>query len=304
MKTVIVSQQDANIRLDRWFKRYYENLTHGELQKMLREKNIKLNAKKARADLRIAEGDEITFPESLKKLETIEKQQKISLKDTQWLQNTVIYKDRDLIAINKPSGLPVQGGKNISRHLDAMLDALSFGFGRPKLVHRLDRNTSGVLILARSAQSASWLTEAFRSREIYKTYLAVVKGSFKQKKDKIDLPLIKIWEKNSEKVIVDKKNGLNAITKYEVLSSSNEASLLKLMPDTGRTHQLRVHCQSVGHPIFGDEKYGGPKAPKLLLHAWKIEIPKGNNEYLKISAPLPEYMLQTIQKFALEGEYK
>lgn len=304
MKTVTVSEQDADIRLDRWFKRHYADLTHGELQKMLRDKNIKLNGKKARADLRVAVGDEIAFPDSLSRAETKENEQEVSQKDAEWLQSMVIYKDRDIIAINKPSGLAVQGGGSITRHLDAMLDALSFGMRRPKLVHRLDRNTSGVLLLGRSAQAASWLAEAFRSRDMHKTYLAVVKGRVKGKTGEINAPLRKVWDKKDEKVIVDKKDGLPAVTKYEVLAVSDEASLLKLMPATGRTHQLRVHCQFIGHAILGDDKYGGSKASKLHLHAWEIAIPKGGNEYLRISADLPEYMINTIKSLGFNGEWK
>ncbi len=304
MKTVAVEELDADIRLDRWFKRHYADLTHGELQKMLRDKNIKVNGKKARADLRVSLGDEITFPDSLEKAETKETEQEVSEKDALWLQSMVIYKDREMIAINKPSGLAVQGGGAITRHLDAMLGALSFGMRRPKLVHRLDRDTSGVLLLGRSAQAASWLAAAFRSREMHKTYLAVVQGKVKPKTGEINAPLLKAWEDKGEKVIVDTINGSPAVTKYEVLAANEEASLVKLMPETGRTHQLRVHCQFIGHPILGDAKYGGAKASKLHLHALEIVVPKGGKEYLKIYAPLPEYMLNTIKSMGFQGDWK
>ncbi|MGH7126373.1 MAG: RluA family pseudouridine synthase, partial [Stellaceae bacterium] len=219
------------------------------------------------------------------------------------LQDAVLYRDADLIALNKPAGLAVQGGTGVDRHLDALLDALRFDAPeRPRLVHRLDRDTSGVLVLARSARSAAELAAAFRTKTTRKIYWAIVVGLPKPREGKIDLPLAKLQGRLGERVMPDEDDGKPAVTRFQVVShASNKLAWLALMPITGRTHQLRAHCVALGTPILGDGKYGGkasrpegvPAPRKLQLHARTLILPRPGGGVLKLTAPLPEHMKAT-----------
>ena len=303
MKTLTVNNEDDGIRLDRYFKRHFGNFKISELNRCLREKNIKLNGKRAEGGTRLTVGDVIMYPDTFGQANKEElsaaKDLPLTEKQTAEVRSWVIYKDNDIIAINKPSGLAVQGGSKQTRHIDNMLSALSFGLRRPKLVHRLDKDTSGTLILARNDLAATWLTRAFRDRTIHKTYYAILEKKVKAGKGIIKAPLRKSLIGNQEMVIVDKENGQEAITEYEVISSSPAATLIKFHPLTGRTHQLRVHAKYIGHPIIGDKKYGKESKEKLLLHAAEIDIPY-NEHNLKITAPLPAYMKEAAQRLNLD----
>jgi 23S rRNA pseudouridine955/2504/2580 synthase len=230
---------------------------------------------------------------------------KITKAQNKMLMESVLYVDQQVLAINKPAGLAVQGGQKIKQNLDSMLDCLTFDADeRPRLVHRLDKNTSGVLVLARNRDAAVMLSEAFRSKQTRKLYWAIVKGVPKPLFGNVDLPLVKKPVSGSDKVIVDKK-GKRAITKYRVVENAGrKAAWLALEPVTGRTHQLRVHCNELGTPILGDGKYGGNLAffqnsvehgYKMQLHAKAIRIPLANGSLKEISAPLPNHMLQIWQ---------
>ena len=226
----------------------------------------------------------------------------ISPEDATALRDAVLYKDRDVIAINKISGLAVQGGSKTKHHLDAMLDALAFdATERPRLVHRLDKDTSGVLLLARSSVVAAKLTAAFKSRETVKTYWALVVGAPSPKKGHIDMALAKRGARGGEKV-VPMADGSSAETDYAIIeAAARRAAWLGLRPKTGRTHQLRVHMsEALGTPIVGDGKYGGANAflsglaPKLHLHAREIRVahPRTGRP-LAVSAPLIGHMAQS-----------
>ncbi|HKF71166.1 MAG TPA: RluA family pseudouridine synthase, partial [Stellaceae bacterium] len=207
------------------------------------------------------------------------------------------------IALNKPAGLAVQGGTGVDRHLDALLDILRFdAVERPRLVHRLDRDTSGVLVLARSARAAAELAAAFRAKATRKIYWAAVVGLPKPREGKIDLPLAKLQGRLGERVMPDEDDGKPAVTRYEVVShAGDKLAWLALMPITGRTHQLRAHCVALGTPILGDGKYGGrasrplgvPEPRKLHLHARVLILPRPDGSVLKLTAPLPEHMKAT-----------
>lgn len=309
MKTALVAKEDEGIRLDRWFKRHIGIFKLSELYRCLREKNIKLNGKKATAGDRIKEGDEIRYPDTFglgtKEEKYAAREAHISDKEAKYLKSLVIYRDKYIIAINKPFGLAVQGGSGQKKYLDNMLSAFQDeGGARPKLVHRLDKDTSGVLLLATSAFAASWLTRAFKERDIHKTYYAVLEKRVKKGKGVINAPLKKAFIGGQELMVVDKTDGLEAKTEYEVLCSSDKAAFVKFKPLTGRTHQLRVHAKYIGHPIIGDTKYGndggiGKEKGHLLLHAFEIVIPDGEKD-IKISAPLPEYMIQKAKELDLD----
>lgn len=294
-----VEEADAAIRLDRWFKRHYPGLTHGLLEKALRKGDIRIDGKKVQSSERIAAGQVIEIRcqvSDASKPKLKPETRNLTSEDARMLQEAVLYKDKDVVVINKPPGLAVQGGSKITKSVDGMLDALRFDAKeRPKLVHRLDRDTSGALVLARSAKSATLLMQAFKAKEAEKIYWALIKGVPEVAKGKIDLPLAKQEDGDVEKVSIDEEDGKRAVTYYRIIERlSKTLAWVELMPVTGRTHQLRVHMAAIGHPILGDGKYGAREAfidgmelsRKLHLHARRIIIP----DMLDVTAPLPEHM--------------
>lgn len=298
---VTVKPQDDDIRLDRWFSRHYPNLKNGQLQRLLRGKNIKVNGEKATASRRLSAGDEIRIPP----LDISEKSnlpRDLSKADVDFMHSLVLYRDADVIVLNKPAGIAVQGGTKTERHIDGMLDALRFDYDeKPRLVHRLDKDTSGILVLGRSANAAARLAEAFKTREAHKIYWAVVVGKPKLLSGKIDAPLSKLsGAGGGEQMKIDFDNGQRAQTLYRVIDSlGQKAAWLEMSPLTGRTHQLRVHlAQALNTPIVGDGKYGGdrsfslglPNGNKMHLHARAIRMPHPVKGILEVTAPLPSHM--------------
>ncbi len=299
----VVSENDNDIRLDRWFQRHYPDLKHGMLERLIKNKNIKLNKAKTTAGTHVHTGDEIRIP-PMEVSKRDEAPLRLSKKDIQMMQNLVIYKDNEIIILNKPAGLAVQGGSKTTRHIDGLLDALRFDKDeKPHLVHRLDKETSGVLVLARTANVAAKLTAAFKTRDVHKVYWAIVAGKPKLLSGKIDAPLTK----GKDKVFVDFDHGENAVSVYEVIDSAGKnASWLALTPLTGRTHQLRVHLTEVlKTPILGDTKYGQRNLTDvkkgLHLHARAIDIknPK-TGKHICVEAPLPQHMKETFHLLGFE----
>lgn len=291
-----VKAEDDGIRLNRWFLKYYPGLPLARLQKLLRTKQIKVDGKRAEVSLKLLAGQEIRIPPMEDR--PIEKSAaKVSDKDAEFVRSLVIYKDDNIIVLNKPSGLAVQGGTNTLHHVDGMLDALKFEKeDAPKLVHRIDKETSGVLVLARDRKNAEILTKAFRERDLNKTYLALVRGSPKKTQGEIKANLLKAGEKM--KVDAD---GKKAITEYKVLDATgNKFALIEAKPMTGRTHQIRAHLEYLGVPIVGDDKYFGKGREKfamlkdkLYLHAYKIDL-SGIYRNLQITAKLPDYFIEAL----------
>lgn len=300
VENVTVREIDDGMRLNRWFLKYYPNITMGRLQKLLRTKQIKVDGARAEASLKLTAGQTVRIP-PLKNDEALPEKSKTLLpKEIEFMQSLVIYKDNDIIAINKPSGLAVQGGTNTRFHVDGLLDALIFEKEeRPKLVHRIDKDTSGVLLLARSRKSADLLTKAFREHKLQKTYLALVNGCPKQSSGEIRAPLAKVGERMQVSA-----DGQSAKTLYKVLDSVGEKfALVEASPLSGRTHQIRAHLESIGCPIVGDDKYFGGQerakcslfADKLHLHAYKIDLSAIYNKKTVISAPLPVYFNDSLK---------
>ena len=256
---VKIKAEDDGIRLNRWFLREYPSLSLGRLQKLLRTKQIKVDGKRAETSTRLTTGQELRLP-PLDNEKAVKTADNISKNDADYIMSLVIYKDKDIIALNKPSGLAVQGGTNTSRHIDGFLEALKFENNeKPKLVHRIDKETSGILLLARNRKSAEILTKAFREHSLQKTYLALVRGCPQQLSGEINLPLEKVGEKME---VV--KGGKKAVTTYEVLdSAAKKYALLAASPLTGRTHQIRAHLEAIGCPILGDNKYYGTERVRL-----------------------------------------
>ncbi|WP_142848564.1 RluA family pseudouridine synthase [Telmatospirillum sp. J64-1] len=313
VQTLTVSDDEADTRLDRWFKRRFPELGHGALQKLLRTGQVRVDGKRAKAEQRLEAGQQVRVPPLPAREEGTPRPKaprQVTDKEAEALRHAILYMDEWVIALNKPPGLAVQGGTNMEKHLDAMLDALRFDGERPRLVHRLDKDTSGVLLLGRTAGAAAKLAAEFRSRAARKCYWALVAGVPKLRQGRIDAPLAKLPGRLGEKVAVDEDEGKRAVTWYRVVDSVlRRAAWLEMEPRTGRTHQLRAHCVLLGTPIIGDGKYGGTEAfvtgtgvsRKMHLHARALRMPhpKGKG-MLEVVAPIPEHFRTSFSFFGFD----
>ena len=305
VRTVIVTPEEAGLRLDRWLRRHCPEVSHGRLQKWLRTGQVRVGGRRAKGGARLAAGDAVRLPPWGDEAAARPRPSPapVDAADAEALRRRVIYRDDHVLALDKPPGLAVQGGSGTRRHLDAMLDALSFGADeRPRLVHRLDKDTSGVLLLARGAAAARRLAAAFRAGEARKLYWAATVGVPKPAHGRIDQPLGKVAGQRGERVTPVAKGGRRAATFYRVIErAGKKAAWLALEPLTGRTHQLRVHCAGLGTPILGDGKYGGRDAflagggfaRALHLHARALRIAGPAGSVIDVRAPLPEHMRAT-----------
>jgi 23S rRNA pseudouridine955/2504/2580 synthase len=301
----IIQPSDDGQRLDRWCK---NNLTVSFIliQKWLRTGRIRVNGNKAEGNQRLETWQVVRFPKEAK--EERAPRTKVELPSKSSLMSLVIHEDDRMFVINKPAGLAVQGGSGITHSVDGMLLAWEEG-RRPKLVHRLDRDTSGVLVIARTPAAARQLSEAFRDHTLDKIYWAVLVGVPEKKQGEIKLAIGKGEEHEREKMRVD-ADGKPSVSRYKILDTvANTASLVEMEPLTGRTHQLRVHAAAIGHPILGDGKYGGRAAflhtmelPRQLhLHARSLTLPQPKGGKLTVEAPLPAHMQQTLSALGLSG---
>jgi 23S rRNA pseudouridine955/2504/2580 synthase len=311
VQSIAVAAADAEIRLDRWFKRHFPELSHGKLEQLLRTGQIRLDGKRAAARDRIAAGQIVRVPPlpPASPRPPAARPAAPAAHDIKMIQSRILHRDDDVIVIDKPQGLAVQGGTKTERHLDGLLDALRFGAKeRPRLVHRLDKDTSGVLVLARNARAAAALARAFRSKAARKVYWAVVVGVPEPRQGRVDQRLAKLPGRLGERVVPDEE-GKRAITYYRTVSHAGDrVAWLALEPVTGRTHQLRAHCAAIGTPILGDGKYGGaathvagvPGNRRLHLHARALAIPHPVGGTLVVMAPLPPHMRETWDFFGFE----
>ena len=302
-----VSNDEADIRLDRWLRRHYPGLTQGAIQKLCRTGQVRVDGRRVDAATRLVPGQSVRVP-PLPALPAPRPPPMIDPDTVRDLQRLVIYRDDQVLVLNKPHGMPVQGGPGITHHLDALLDALRFGSpDRPRLVHRLDRDTSGVLLLARTPGTAAKLAAAFRTRAVEKTYWAVVIGRPIPPEGRIDLPLRRIGGQRGERIGLADRNDPNAaraITDYRTLDRAGQRlAWLELSPLTGRTHQLRVHCLAIGTPILGDATYALSErnsivaglADELHLHARTLRLPHPGGGTLLVEADLPPHMTATFR---------
>jgi 23S rRNA pseudouridine955/2504/2580 synthase len=309
-----VSDDEADIRLDRWFRRHYPFLPQAAIQKLCRTGQIRVDGRRAEAATRLAPGQAVRIPPLPEAPPApTASSPAFDPRLRQELEAMVLFRDDHLIVLNKPAGLAVQGGPGITRHLDGMLGLLRYDSEhRPRLVHRLDRDTSGVLLLARTPGTAAKLAALFRGREIEKTYWAVVVGRPLPVEGRIDLPLKRIGGARGERTAPaerDDKEGARAITDYRTLdNAAQKLAWLELQPLTGRTHQLRVHCVAMRTPILGDEKYEEPDqngafgaivpglSEALHLHARALSLPHPAGGTLVVEANLPPHMRETFAK--------
>lgn len=301
--TRVVSPDEAELRLDRWFKRHYPWLGHGRLEKLLRTGQVRVDGGRAKAATRLESGQSIRVPPlgepPAADATRVARAPKADPERIAELQAAVLHKDDAVLVLNKPAGLATQGGTGQHEHLDGLLDHLRFGAAeRPRLVHRLDKDTSGVIMLARTAKAAAVLAQALKTRDAHKLYWALVVGLPQQREGRISMPLAKLPGPAGEKMVGDPEAGKSAVTLYRVIDqAARRAAWLGLAPLTGRTHQLRVHCAALGCPIAGDGKYGGTEASltggisrKLHLHARALKLPHPDGGYLEVHAPLPPHM--------------
>ncbi|TCT34667.1 RluA family pseudouridine synthase [Martelella mediterranea] len=305
-----VDQDEADMRLDRWFKVHYPGLGFGALQKLLRSGQVRVDGGRVKSDTRVQPGQTVRIPPMQadhKKSGPIAGKALKHSPDAELLSRMLIYEDKRVFVLNKPAGMAVQGGSGVVRHIDKMLEAWTNQKGeKPRLVHRLDRDTSGVLVIARSRGAAQKLTEAFRHRTTKKTYWSLVKGMPRKNEDKISTWLVKEQTPDGDRMRVARHgepDSDHAVSYYRVVDTvANRLTWLEMEPYTGRTHQLRVHALHIGHPIIGDPKYfiddpnwefPGGMQKRLHLHARHIDIPHPDGGRLKVTAPLPPHMVQS-----------
>ena len=309
-----IAEDDDGIRLDRWFKRHYPALTHARLEKLLRKGEVRLDGKRAKAADRVMAGQNLRLPPQVIH-DRVEAPKPIPapVKTSRKLEDAILYMDKHLIVLNKPSGLATQGGSGLKEHVDGLLDQLSFEKTvRPKLVHRLDRDTSGVLLVARTAQAAAGLSRALASRDASKIYWALVKGVPKQKHGFVKAALAKEGQsgKGERMTVSEEEDAKFALTEYAVMGQAGqEFAWVAARPVTGRTHQIRVHLASLGTPIVGDFKYGGTEAKgkgaiadRLHLHARSIDIARPDGGRLQVTAPLPAHMLKSWELLGFDAD--
>ena len=309
VQMIPVEDDEAGIRLDRWFRRRFPDLPHGRLEKLLRDGQVRVDGTRARANMRLLAGQQIRVPPVGDRTRQPIIRPPVDRADERQIRESVLYCDEETIVINKPPGLAVQGGSRLSKHVDGMLDALRFGgHERPRLVHRLDKDTSGALVLARTATSAARLAAAFRGRSVQKLYWALVVGVPQEQRGSIDFALAKKTTRGSEKV-TPTSGGQAALTNFSVIDTvSNRGAWLALEPKTGRTHQLRAHLAAIGVPIHGDGKYGGRAAfldgdaisAKLHLHARALRFQGVGGSPIRVVAPLPPHMLRSWEIFGFD----
>lgn len=313
----IVEAGEEGMRLDRWFHVHFPALTHAYLNKLLRTGQVRVDGARAKANARLAEGQTVRIPPLQFEMRAAdapgEGVRPLSPKDRALLKDLTLYEDADVIVLNKPPGLAVQGGTKTVRHIDGLLESWGLELGeRPRLVHRLDRDTSGVLVIAKRRHVASALGKLFATRAVSKTYWAVVPGLPSPRQGTIDAPLVKAKGADQDRVRLAEKGeegAQKAITHYEVIDHAGHAfALLEVNPVTGRQHQIRAHLALIGHPILGDNKYEGDRAVpaaidnRLHLHARRIAFPHPRTgKTIEVTAPLPPVLRKTFDALGFEG---
>ncbi len=309
-----VQGDDDGIRLDRWFKRHLPQVGFATVSRWARTGQIRVDGKRARPEDRLATGQVVRVPPGGDIARPQVKRRELTEDQRAQAEAMVIRKTAAALVLNKPPGLATQGGTGTHHHVDGLLDAFAGeGDPRPRLVHRLDKDTSGVLLVARTPGSAAFFSRRFSGRSAKKTYWALVVGVPEVADGTIDAPLSKQPGTGGEKMHVDTQNGQPARTRYRVIDrAGNRAAWVELQPFTGRTHQLRVHMAAIGHPIVGDGKYGGQDAfltgsisRKMHLHARRlvIDAPDGDGEdggTIDVTAELPDHFAASMEQLGFD----
>jgi 23S rRNA pseudouridine955/2504/2580 synthase len=332
VQQITIGTEEAELRLDRWLRRRYPQVGQGRIERMCRKGEIRVDGGRVRPATRLEPGQTVRLPPIPDEAPPSPTEPALSDADAALIRACVIWQDDDVIALDKPPGLATQGGSGQTRHVDGLAEALRFGRPeKPRLVHRLDRDTSGVLLLARSARAAAGLARAFQARDARKVYWAAVAGAPSPRAGTIRYGLVKAPGHGpggeGEKMlcvppdrVASTEGAKRATTDYVVVdAAANRAAWVALSPVTGRTHQLRAHMAAIGHPIVGDGKYGGSGqenpgqgwgaqlgggvSRKLHLHARSIDLTHPTTgRRLHLTAPLPEHMARTWQLFGWRPE--
>ena len=310
-----VEADDDGIRLDRWFKRHLPDASFNIVSRWARTGQLRVDGKRATPGDRLEAGQQLRVPPAdaaaVANARPARKRRDLTDDEMEFAQGMVIHKDDAALVINKPAGLATQGGTKTETHVDGFADALCYELdNRPKLVHRLDKDTSGVLLLARTARSAGHFAKAFSSRTARKVYWALVVGVPAIEDGFIDLPIGKQPGSGGEKMHVNEKDGQSARTRYRIVErAGNTCAWVELQPYTGRTHQLRVHMAAICHPIVGDGKYGGKEAfltgtisRKMHLHARRLRIDHPKGHQIDVRADLPAHMVDSFADLGFEME--
>ena len=308
-----VGADDDGIRVDRWFKRHVPGATFSVVAKWARTGQLRLDGARVGPGDRVSTGQVLRVPPDEPPPAAAPKRDKVRTPLTPdqeaFARELVIHRDAQALVLNKPPGLATQGGTKTTEHVDALLDGLQDGLpSRPKLVHRLDKDTSGALLVARTARAAAFFAKAFSSRTARKTYWALVVGVPSIEDGIVDLPIAKQPGTGGEKMHVDEAEGQPSRTRYRVIErAGNRACWVELQPFTGRTHQLRVHMAAIGHPIVGDGKYGGPAAfltggisRKMHLHARRIRVDHPDGGAIDLRAALPTHFAESLKGLGFE----
>jgi len=300
----IVKNDDSGLRLDRWLKENLQDITYVEIQKLIRTGQVRVDGGRKKQNYRVNSGEKVRFPPKFTRMNNdIIKNMSKNIAFT--LEEIKIYEDDSLIVINKPYGLSTQGGTKVKYHIDGLLSIENENDkNNYRLVHRLDKYTSGALIVAKKRESASFYTQKFLSKQIKKTYLALTRGVPDTKTGVISFPL----EKSNQKKMSKNQNQFqDAVTQYEVIETTKDRiSLIKLEPITGRKHQIRKHLSMLKAPIIGDTKYGNDNAldnteKRFYLHSYKIEFPRySDGQNILIKAEIPQYFEEAISTLGIQ----
>ncbi len=314
VRTVNVRDTEDGMRLDRWFRERYPALAHGALQKLLRTGQVRVDGARAKANQRITAGQDVRVPPGVPDADAapVRRHHGPSPDDRRLIADITLYEDADILVLNKPAGLAVQGGTRTARHIDGILAQMGEGERRPRLVHRLDRDTSGVLVVARRRNIAARMGQAFSARSVRKIYWAVTAGVPEPAQGRIALDLIKAAGRDGDRVRParddERDDAQHAVTHYSVVErTGNVAAWVSLKPVTGRQHQLRAHLAAIGAPILGDNKYGGDdRVPNVLenrlhLHARRVTFahPREDRE-VDVTAPPPAHMVAAFSFFGFD----
>ena len=301
-----VAPDDDGIRVDRWFKRHLDATSFTTVAKWARTGQIRVDGARVAPGDRLQAGQVLRIPPAepvRSDTRPVRARPEVTEDEATFAREMVIHKDAQALVLNKPPGLATQGGTKTTQHVDGLLDALQYeAEGRPKLVHRLDKDTSGALLVARTSRAAAFFAKTFSSRSAKKVYWALVVDVPSIDDGTIDLPIAKQPGTGGEKMHVDEAEGSPARTRYRVIErAGNRAAWVELQPFTGRTHQLRVHMAAIGHPIVGDGKYGGPAAfltggisRKMHLHARRIRVDHPDGGEIDVTAELPTHFAESL----------
>lgn len=326
VETIVVEERDAGMRLDRWFRQHFPSVGHSYLQKLLRTGQVRLDSRRVEANARLEAGQELRVPKIVREppkappAPSPKPPMGLSKADRGFIEAMILFEDDDILVLNKPMGIAVQGGTGTKRHLDGILAGMVDRFGdRPRLVHRLDRDTTGVLLVAKTRSAAATLGKTFQTRSAAKTYWALVHGVPRPPQGRIEAALVKASGPDGDRVRKaepgEQDRAMHATTHYSVVERvGQKVAWVSLKPVTGRQHQLRAHMALIGHPILGDGKYeeGRPMPVEnmrheLHLHARRLLIPhpRPGKGQVDISAPLPPHMAVTWDLLGLDaGRYE